>query len=200
MDEATFKERVKKLNEINKVVEKLDPAIRGQAFALLEDYIGAGKVGRHRPEGGQEKDQEEEAPPADSGDVEAVLETFVAAIDSTKPADNAKALAAFYYSEYGKTGFTTDEIQELADKAGLTVPERIDNTLKVAKAKNKAMFRQDGSTFIPTVNGETFFKEKYKVKKGKRPKPSTPTSMLMNELPLIASPLKTIGLANQEAL
>ena len=172
MDEATFKERVKKLNEINKVVEKLDPAIRGQAFALLEDYVGAGKVTRQRPEGGKPKDQEEEEPPADSSDLEAALEAFIATIDSTQPADNAKALAAFHYSQYGKASFTTDDIQKLADDGGLTVPDRIDMTLKVAKAKNKALFKQDGSTFTPTVNGETFFKDKYKVKKGRRPKPT----------------------------
>ena len=50
MDEATFKERVKKLTEINKVVVKLDPAIRGQAFALLEGYVGTGKISSHKPE------------------------------------------------------------------------------------------------------------------------------------------------------
>src|SRR5207247_1566036 len=53
MDEATFKERVKRLNEINKVVEKLDPAIREQAFALLESYVGTGKVTHGRESGGE---------------------------------------------------------------------------------------------------------------------------------------------------
>jgi len=177
MDEATFKDRVKKLNEINKAIEKLDPAIRGQAFALLEDYIGAGKISRRRPEGGKPTDQEEkeedEAPLPDSDDLEAALEAFVKPLDSSKPSENAKALAAFHYSQYGKTGFTADEIQQLADGGGLTVPDRIDMTLKVAKVKNKALFRQVGSTFTPTVNGETFFKDKYNVKKGKRPKPSS---------------------------
>src|SRR5260370_19706193 len=125
MDEATFKERVKKLNEINKVVEKLDPAIRGQAFALLEDYVGAGKVTPRRPEGGKEKDQEVD-------DVEEALEGFVAKLESGAPADNAKALAAFHYLLYGKTAFTMAEIQQLADQGGLTIPDRPDKTFKQA--------------------------------------------------------------------
>jgi len=123
-----------------------------------------------------QRTKRKEEPPADAGDLEAALEAFIATIDSTKPADNAKALAAFHYSQYGKASFTTDDIQKLADDGGLTVPDRIDKTLKVAKVKNKALFKQDGRTFTPTVNGETFFKDTYKVTKGRRPKPSTPAS------------------------
>ena len=167
MDEATFKERVKRLNEINKVVEKLDPAIRGQAFALLEDYVGAGKTGPRRPEKGEEADEE----PEDASDQGTELETFVGKLESDAPADNAKALAAFHYKRYGKAAFGTDDINELAEESGLTVPARIDMTLKGAKLDGKALFRQVGKTFTPTVHGEKFFKDTYKVRKGKLPKP-----------------------------
>jgi hypothetical protein len=168
MDEATFKDRVKRVNEINKVVEKLDPAIRGQAFALLEDYVGAGKVGARRPEkGGAEADAE----PEDASDQEADLEAFVGKLESDAPADNAKALAAFHYKRYGKAVFGTDDINELAEEAGVTVPTRIDMTLKGAKVGGKTLFRQVGKTFTPTVHGEKFFKDTYKVKRGKLPKP-----------------------------
>ena len=172
MDETTFKDRVKKLNEINKVVEKLDPAIRGQAFALLEDYVGAGKITPRRPEGGKEKDHEQTEPAADPDDLEEALEGFVAKLEAGTPADNAQALAAFHYSRYGKAAFTTAEIQRLANQGGLTIPDRSDKTFKVAKVNKKALFRQDGRSFTPTVNGETHFKNTYKVKKGKRPKPA----------------------------
>ena len=169
MDEATFKERVKRLHEINKVVEKLDPAIRGQAFALLEDYIGAGKVSARRPEkGGEETDTE----PEDASDRESDLEVFVGKLESDAPADNAKALAAFHYKRYGKAAFGTDDINELAEESGLTVPTRVDMTLKGAKEDGKALFRQVGKTFTPTVHGEKFFKDTYKVKKGKLAKPT----------------------------
>jgi hypothetical protein len=170
MDEATFKERVKRLNEINKVVEKLDPAIRVQAFALLEDYVGAGKVSARRPEkGGEEADNEE---PEDASDQDADLKAFVGKLESDEPADNAKALAAFHYMRYGKAGFGTDDIEELAKESGLTVPDRIDMTLKNTKEGGKALFRRVGKTFTPTVHGEKYFKETYKVKRGKLPKPT----------------------------
>ena len=39
MDEKTFKERVNKLNEVNKIIEKLDPSIRAESFKLLQTYI-----------------------------------------------------------------------------------------------------------------------------------------------------------------
>ena len=41
MDATKFKELVKRLREANKIITKLDPAIRERAFALLEDYVAA---------------------------------------------------------------------------------------------------------------------------------------------------------------
>lgn len=169
MDEATFKERVKKLTEINKVVMKLDPAIRGQAFALLEGYVGTGKISSHKPEDSDRVDA-----PADTGDLDADLEAFVGGLEAEPdtPAESAKALAAFLYKRYGKAPVRPEEINELARKAGWTVPDRIDMTLKGAKINGKTLFRQEGKTYVPTVQGESFFKETYKVKRGKLPKPS----------------------------
>ena len=173
MDDATFQERVKRLVAINKVIEKLDPAIRGQAFALLESYVGTGKVTSHRPEGG-----EHQGKPPDLADHDADLEAFVEKLDAEEdaPSKNTRALAALMYKRYGKVAFTTDEINALAKQAGLIVPNRIDMTLKGAKVKGKKLFQQDGKGFSPTVHGEAFFKEKYKVSKGKLPKPSGPAA------------------------
>ncbi len=172
MDEATFKERVKRLMEINKVVVKLDPAIRGQAFALLEGYVGTGKISAHRPESSEKEETQE---PVDTADLDADLEAFVGTLTAEPgtPADSAKALAAFMYKRYGKAPVTPEDIDELAGKAGWTVPRRIDMTLKGAKINGRTLFRQEGKSFVPTVQGEAFFKETYKVKKGKLPKPGT---------------------------
>ncbi len=43
MKEEEYKERVKKLQEVNGVITKLDPAIREHAFKLLEGYITGNK-------------------------------------------------------------------------------------------------------------------------------------------------------------
>ena len=168
MDEATFKERVKRLNEINKVVEKLDPAIREQAFALLESYVGTGKVTHGRESGGESEPE--------LADEDADLADFVGKLEGADPADTVKALAAFLYKRHGKAPFTAKEINELANEAGLTVPDRVDATLRAAKDKGKALFRKAGKGFTPTVQGEAFFKDTYKIKKGKLPKPSSTES------------------------
>jgi len=171
MDDVSFQERVKRLVEINKVIEKLDPAIRGQAFALLESYVVTGKVTAGKPGGGG---GDQQGKPPDMTDHDADLEAFVGTLDAEEdtPAKNVRALAAFMYKRYGKVAFTTDEMNALAKQAGLTVPDRVDMTMKGAKVKGKKLFQQDGKSFSPTVHGEAFFKEKYKVSKGKLPKPS----------------------------
>ena len=163
MDEATFRERVKRIQEIDKAISKLDPAIRSQAFALLQDYAGARSVtGRH-----EEASEDEEE--ANGGDAAA----FFAKIEHSKPKDNAVALAAYHYKQYGTAPFSTEEIKTLADEVGLTIPSRLDMTFKGSRRNGKSLFRAIGTgKFSPTVKGEEHFKETYKIKKGKKPKPA----------------------------
>jgi hypothetical protein len=60
-----------------------------------------------------------------------------------------------------------DEMRELADDVGVTVPERLDMTYLQAKRKGNRLSRRGGrGAFRPTVHGEAFFKEAYKVTKG----------------------------------
>jgi hypothetical protein len=102
-------------------------------------------------------------------------EAFFAERDSAKPSDNALATAAYHYSEYGSAGFTIDEMRQLADDVGVTIPERLDMTYLQAKRNGNRLFRRGGrNAFRPTVHGESFFKQTYNVQKGTGQK--TPTA------------------------
>ena len=102
-------------------------------------------------------------------------EAFFAGLKNGKPSDNALAVAAYHYSQYGSAEFTVDEMQELADDVGVTVPERLDMTYVAARRKGNNLFRRGGKgAFRPTVHGEAFFKQTYKVSKGTGRKPAEP--------------------------
>jgi hypothetical protein len=94
-------------------------------------------------------------------------EAFFESLQNKKPSDNALAAAAFHFSQYGSSDFTIDEMRELADDVGITVPERLDMTYLAAKRNGNALFRRSGKgAFRPTVHGERFFRHTYNARKG----------------------------------
>lgn len=164
MDEKEFKTRAERLSEVAKVLEKLPAEVRREAFDLLKGYVD--KHSSASP-GREARDK-----PAvdDAGDSE---EAFFAAFDHDKPHDNAKLIAAWLYREYGTEPFSVGELREKADAVGITIPGRVDNTIRNAAVKGKSLFQSAGrGRFKPTVHGEKELKKTYSVKKGtkKRPK------------------------------
>lgn len=165
MESNTFHDRVKRLKEVNEVIEKLDPAIREGAFSLLAAYI-TGQP--HKADG---KGQ----PGAPLGEVEGseqeMMELFGTYPDG-RPSENAILIAAWLYSQYGAQPFKLDEVREIADSVGLTIPASLDMTLKQAQREGKALFQHTGrSEFKPTVPGELYFKKTYQVTKGTKKRP-----------------------------
>lgn len=155
MDDSAFKARVKRLQEISNVIEKLDPAIRLEAFALLRGYATGKDPAKHDNADGEDNDEDRES--------------FFAAHPHDKPADNASLLAAYHFKEYGAEPFSVDEIRELGSDVGVTLPERIDMTYVQAKRDGKNLFKRAGKgMFKPTVHGEAFLKKTYAVSKGRR--------------------------------
>jgi len=160
MHENTFKERVSRIQEVNGIVEKLDQSIRSQVFDLLKPYITAHAVS----EPGDEASEDSES---DAGDSGAAAEAFFSKFNHDKPSDNALSVAAYLYSRFGVSVFTIEEIRELANDVGLTIPDRVDMTFTAAKRSGKALFRRAGKgEFRPTVHGEAYLKTTYDVKKG----------------------------------
>ena len=88
-----------------------------------------------------------------------------------KPSDTAFLCAAYHYSEYGPTAFTTEEIRKIAAEAGEVIPDRTDKTFKMAAKKGKKLFQSVGKgVFKPTASAAVFFKETWNVKPGKKTK------------------------------
>lgn len=167
MDESSFKNRAKRLKEVNEIVKDLVPEIRQGAFDLLKAYVGpAVPASSHR-----ENPSKEDDPPAaglDAGD-------FFLKFDHEKPADNAKLIAAYHYSKFGTAPFSVDEIKDLAAEVGITIPERPDMTFLDSRRNGKNLFKRAGrGKFRPTVHGEKYLRESYDVAKGTQRKSENP--------------------------
>ena len=90
-----------------------------------------------------------------------------------KPADNAHLCAAYHYSLFGTASFLTSELKAIAVSAGVVLPDRVDMTLRSARHKGKKLFQPAGtSAFKPTAAACLFFSEKWKIKPGKKTKPT----------------------------
>lgn len=166
MDKDKLHEVQSKLLEMNKIIVKLDPAIRGAAFDIMVPYYFEGQPGRkakggEKPKGEKEKVVEKEV---DTGD----LASFISTYDLKKPSDNVMLLVAWLYSQYGAYPLQVKEIKELADACGLVIPNRSDNTMRQAKDKGKSLFTQQGKGWKLTVTGELYMKNTYNVKKGSK--------------------------------
>ena len=156
MDKKQFQERVKKLKEINKVIESLDPSIKEASFKLLQSYVT-----------GEEKELSNGGDGETPTDID--RETFFTKFSHDKPGRNVLLITAYLYSQYGTSPVSLKEIKKIADDVGITVPDRTDMTLRQAKKDGKSMFNYGGNDNIrPTVHGEKYFKDTYKVSKGKK--------------------------------
>ena len=167
MDTKKIEETKAALVEINELVVQLDPSIRAAAFEILRPHFFGGKQAERKT--AEHSDEQEES--NRNQDAPSELADFISSYEHKKPADNVMLLAAWLYSTYGVYPITAKEIKELGDSCGLIVPGRPDNTMRQAKNKGKSLFNQQGKGWQPTVSGEIYFKEKYKVKKGTKPIP-----------------------------
>jgi hypothetical protein len=164
VDKKAFGEVEERLLEVNKVIAKLDPSIRGVAFEFLKSYVSAGTL--------PPPPTDPKKLPADhhaTGDVTELIQKH----GDGKPHENTNLLAAIWFAEYGASPFSVDYIKNKATEIGLTIPARPDKTLKSARDNAKALFAPTGrGLFKPTVVGEAFFKTTYNVRKGTKAPPS----------------------------
>jgi hypothetical protein len=178
VDEKTFDATVERLKKANVVISKLDPAIRADAFSILAPYVKgapvpAGGSGGGDGQGGDGADGEANAdevqPPGNRDDL---LNKH-----GGEPVDNVLAAAAAWYMDYGSTPFSKADLQDILDSAGMTAPVRVDRTLDTTtKGKQKHLFRKASrGRWVPSVAGEAYFRETFKVAKGtkKPPEPET---------------------------
>jgi hypothetical protein len=166
VESTAFRGRVKRLKEVNEIIEKLDPAIREPAFSLLAGYItghdhrveGAHRTGAATGEGGASRQQ---------------MSDLFGKYPDGKPSDNAILIAAWLYSQHGAQPFKLDEMREIAESVGLTIPTSLDMTLRQAQRGGKALFQHTGrGEFKPTVPGELYFRKTYQLTKGTKKRPA----------------------------
>jgi hypothetical protein len=166
---------LERMKEVETAVKVLDPEVRGEAFEMFRSYILGSSAETSDQGGGSgvqlEKRTAEPAKvrPTDPPSAPAPTEfgEFIDRFESDTAADNAMALAAFLYGEYGIEPFSIQEIEDLAAKAGVTVPSRIDMTIRQKNWNKKKAFRRTSKGhFRPTVDGEAFLKQTFGVKKG----------------------------------
>ncbi len=169
MDEKDFAEIAKRLEEVNKVITRLEPEVRSSAFELFKPYVAAGSDKEAPGIAKQNVD-------AETSTDKAVLERLIREHGTDKPSGNVHMIAAEWYSEYGCNPFSVETIKRRAESGGLTIPGRTDNTLKAATEDGKKLFQMVGDGFKPTVPGEMYFKDVFKVKKGTSTPPRTETS------------------------
>src|SRR5262245_10707016 len=94
-----------------------DEGLRRIAFEkLLEASLPTRTVAENVAEG-QGKDL--------SYSSETDIGTFFSKISHDKPSENALALAAFHFSQYGSADFAVSDINSLAQDVGVTIPERL---------------------------------------------------------------------------
>lgn len=160
-----FNELVTRLKRVNDVIKGLDEAIRADAFLLLRPYVESRVPAPAAPEAKTGAGASSQAREPDLG-------TFLESRSVEKPSDALYLLAAYHFSQFGSAPFSVDEVRQIADSAGLTVPKRIDMTFESAKRDSKDLFRRAGrNQWAPTVAGELWMKATYGVTKGTKPKP-----------------------------
>jgi hypothetical protein len=162
MNKAEFERRLERIKEVNDVIEVLDPAVRHDAFLLLEEYIQGGSSDSDQMKGGVEIDTEAE------GNADRLILGYA----SDKPYENVKLIAAYFYSLYGRAAIEIEKFRKAANNFGLTIPERPDMTLKQATKNKKKLFAVREGACTPTVHGEQFMRETYGVAKGTMTKPT----------------------------
>lgn len=171
MDEQEFKDRCKRLKEVNKVITDLDPAIRESAYSTLEQYVTGKPSQRQKaPKDDPDAKDGEQKDTSNLG-----RDKFIRAHHNKddKPSDNVLLIAASHFREYGSEPLSYKEVDKIAANAGLTIPERLPMTFKQAKKAGKKTFKSAGRGKVcPTVHGEKRLKETYNITKGTKRKPT----------------------------
>lgn len=175
MSDSTLSNALTRLEQANRTIAKLDPAIKAVAFELIQPLIFTpGEiVAADTPRRSHKSTPDSEAATDDTEFEQ--IRAFIAKQEDEKPSDNVYSIVGWLYSQYGTQPFEITEIKKLADDAGVTVPARIDMTLTGMKKSGKSLVQNlSKGRYRVTVQGEIYFKEKYGISKGIRKRTELP--------------------------
>lgn len=159
---------IARMKEVEQAVLGLDETVRSAAFSIMGEYIVTGRLGDDQAREGTGLGASPGTARMESGEfLPGGFTDFMDRHESDNPADNAKAIAAYLYGEYGVEPFALEEVRDLAARAGVTIPARVDKTFLQAKHERKPLFKRAGSgEFRPTVQAEAYMKSTFGVRKG----------------------------------
>jgi len=167
MDESVFKELAGRLKTASKVVEELDPVLREDAWAMLRPFIAPDSEPGEEKHTGRKRSKHETSDDIPAGGISEDI--LIEKHESDKEADNLYLTLAILYQRHGRGPFSLELIKSAAKALDLTLPNRPDVTLR--NSTKKVVRKQDGGYKVQP-SGETWLKETYKVKKGKKAVPS----------------------------
>lgn len=161
---------LERLKEANNAISQLDPAIKAAAFEKLSPLIFLGghqhqtvdRNAAHKAEPGESSREQPSPTTADTSSMGA----FIAEFPNKKPSDNALLLAAWHYSQNGSNPIQVNQLESLANQAGLTLPTNVYMTLSASSRGGKKLFQKADGGFVPTVSGELALQKEFGVKKG----------------------------------
>lgn len=159
-----IKELEERLQRVNLIISKLDPAIKQVAFDLLKPFVLNNTIEKiiSPDEKAAEKKIQQNSFKGDVRD-------FYASFNPTKPADSALVLAGWFYTQQGSSAFSLEELYKLFDEVGVPRPNRVNMTLRSCSRKGKNLFTPAGhGKFRPNVHGENHFKSEMNLRPGKQ--------------------------------
>lgn len=165
MKKDEFTKTSERLREINEVVKDLEPALQDSAVRILAPYATGLPI--FEASNTPPPDNPGRTGTTDVGESD-VRRRLLDEHGDGKPGDNALMCAAIWFSEYGKSPFSLDQLREIGNELGVTVPDRLDATIGAGQRQGKKLFnRVRQGHYSPTVNGETFLKATYGVTQGR---------------------------------
>lgn len=166
-----MKNAVSKILEINEIVKTLDESIQERASDILlriafEDHF------KHLPSFAI-KDSSNNLT-ENSGILKQSLPVvdrpvFFEGHEHDRLKDNVHLIVAWLYSKHGVMPVETKFLRVTAERVGLAVPNRPDNTMRQAKCKSQSLYEHVGRGWQLTELGERYIQQRYGVQKGTLP-------------------------------
>ncbi|RKQ84989.1 hypothetical protein C8N24_6620 [Solirubrobacter pauli] len=176
MDTNQYEAAVTRLKSVNAVIEDLDPAIRADAFRVLESYVTGAPTTKGRADtasqragdaGGGETVSVIAASTLDDDSIIQLLEKH----ESTAATDNGVLVTAIFYSVFGRGPFEPKDFKTFADRHAMIWPNQYHKTVARRKQDGNLIVRKAQDGWYVTTAGEAYFRETYGVKRGNQPRP-----------------------------
>ena len=160
-----MKNAINKILEINGIVKSLDPALQERASDvllkmafgnLIQETTRASASRKHAQKIGIKR-----------SDAIAKRPAFFNGHEHDRLKDNVHLIVAWLYSRYGLFPVETKLVRETAERMGLLIPNRPDNTMRQAKCRGKSLYQHIGRGWQLTPLGERYVHQRYKVKRGR---------------------------------